>query len=99
MKKKIGKEVIVGLIVGLISNLSGSYLYLFFLSKVKKLSVESTFEVALEQGLIGNIIVLGALLNFVCFFVFLKKKQIYRARGVVLATIIAAIIILISKFY
>jgi hypothetical protein len=55
--------------------------------------------VALEQDLLGNIIALGALLNFVVFFAFLKKKQYYRARGVVLATLVAAIIILISKFY
>ena len=99
MKKKIGKEIVIGLITGLMSNLAGSYLYLFFLSQVKKLSIESTLEVAIEQGIIGNIIVLGALLNFAVFFVFLKKKQYYRARGVVLATLIAAIIILISKFY
>ncbi len=99
MKKKIGKEVVIGLITGLMSNLAGSYLYLFFLSGVKKLSIESTLEVALEQDLIGNIIVLGALLNFAVFFVFLKKKQYYRARGVVLATLIAAITILTLKFY
>ncbi len=99
MKQNIAKEIGIGLLIGLLSNLAGSYLYIFFLSKIKKLSVESTLEVALEQGLTGNIIALGALLNLVAFFVILKKKQYYRARGVVLATLIAAIIILISKFY
>lgn len=99
MKQKIGKEIAIGLIIGLISNLTGSYLYIFFLSRVKHLSVDSTFQITLEQGMLGNIIILGALLNFVVFFVFLKKKKYYRARGVILATIIAALIILISKFY
>ncbi len=99
MKKKIGKEIVIGLVLGLISNLAGGYLYIFFLSKVKGLSVTSTLEIALEQDMTGNIIALGALLNFVVFFVFLRKKQLYRARGVVLATLIAAIIVLISKFY
>lgn len=99
MKQQIAKEIGVGLLFGLISNLAGSYLYLFFLSKTKDLSIESTYLVALEQDLLGNIIALGALLNFVVFFVFLKKKQYYRARGVVLATLVAAIVILISKFY
>jgi hypothetical protein len=56
-------------------------------------------EITLEQGMLGNIIALGALLNFLVFFVFLKKKQYYRARGVVMATLIAAIVVLISKFY
>jgi len=99
MKKKIAKEIAIGFIMGLISNLAGSYLYIFFLSRAKDLSIESTLEVTLEQDLTGNIIILGALLNFVVFFVFLKKKQYYRARGVIMATIIAAMIILISKFY
>ena len=99
MKQSILKEIGIGLLIGLMSNLAGSYLYLFILSNIKKLSLESTFEVALEQDLIGNIVALGALLNFLAFFVFLKKKQYYRARGVVLATLVAAIVILISKFY
>jgi hypothetical protein len=99
MRGKIGKEIGVGFIIGLLANTAGSYLYIFFLSQVKKLSVESTLEISLEQGLIGNIIILGALLNFVVFFVFLKKKQYYRARGVIMATLVAAIIILVSKFF
>ncbi|PKA82507.1 hypothetical protein ATE92_0637 [Ulvibacter sp. MAR_2010_11] len=99
MKPNIPKEIGIGLLLGLVSNLAGSYLYLFFLSLVKDLSIESTFQVAIEEDLLGNIIALGALLNFLVFFVFLKKKQFYRARGVVLATLVAAIVILISKFY
>ncbi|GHC47687.1 hypothetical protein [Ulvibacter litoralis] len=99
MNKTIAKELFIGLLIGIVSNLAGSYLYLFFLSNVKELSIESTFDVALEQGLLGTVIALGALLNFVAFFVFLKKKQYYRGRGVIFATLIAAIIILISKFY
>ena len=99
MRKKIATEIAIGLLIGLISNTIGVYLYLFFLSGVKKLSVESTFEVTLEQGLIGNIIILGALLNLAVFFIFLKKKKYYRARGVILATLIAAIVILVTKFF
>jgi hypothetical protein len=99
MRGKIAKEVGIGFIMGLLANAAGSYLYIFFLSQFKKLSVESTLNISLEQGLIGNIIVLGALLNFVVFFVFLKKKQYYRARGVIMATLVAAIFILISKFF
>jgi hypothetical protein len=99
MKKKIGKEIGIGLMTGVLANVAGSYLYIYFLSKMKKLSVESTLDISLEQGLIGNIIILGALLNFVVFFVFLKKKQFYRARGVIMATLIAAIVILVSKFF
>ncbi len=92
----IKKEVFIGLIIGLIANLAGSYLYIYFFSDY---SFEETIENALMQDVFGNIIALGAILNLFVFFIFLKKNQFYRARGVVLATVVAALIILITKFY
>ena len=60
--------------------------------------LEETLKQAVEKDLIGSLIALGAILNLLAFFVFLKKKQNYRARGVLMATILAALAILISKF-
>ena len=96
MKQKIRKEILIGFLIGVIANLAGCYLYIFFFSKY---SLETTIEVALEQDILGNIIALGALLNLGVFFIFLKKKKYYRARGVIMATLLAAIIIVIAKFY
>ena len=90
------KEILIGFLVGIAANISGSYLYVYFFSDY---SLEYTIEVALEQDIFGSLIALGAILNLIVFFIFLKKKQFYRARGVVLATVLAAIIVLISKFY
>ncbi|RMA66492.1 hypothetical protein [Ulvibacter antarcticus] len=95
MNKSIGKEIGIGFIIGIIANCIGSYLYVFFFSKY---TLETSLEIALEQDVFGNIIALGALLNLAAFFIFLKKKRYYRARGVLMATILAAILILISKF-
>jgi hypothetical protein len=53
----------------------------------------------LQQGVFGNLIALGAILNIFIFFIFLKKNPLYRARGVILAVIVAAISILILEFY
>ena len=92
----IKKEVFIGLVIGLIANLTGSYLYIYFFSDY---SLEETIKNALIQDVFGNIIALGAILNLFVFFIFLKKNQFYRARGAVLATVIAAIIILVTKFY
>ncbi len=90
------KEILIGFLVGIAANLAGSYLYIYFFSKY---TFETTVEIALEQDLFGSIIALGAILNLIVFFIFLKKQQFYRARGVVLATVIAAIFVLITKFY
>lgn len=90
------KEILIGLVIGLAANLAGTYLYIFFFSK---LSLKSTLQAALENDFLGSLIALGAILNLIIFFILLKKNQYYRARGVVLATIIAALAILISKFF
>jgi hypothetical protein len=90
------KKILIGFIIGLAANMAGTYLYIFFFSK---LSLESTLQAALENDFLGSLIALGAILNLGVFFIFLKKKQYYRARGVVLATVIAALAILISKFF
>ncbi len=92
----IKKEVIIGMLIGLAANIAGSYLYIYFFSDY---NLEETIKNALLQDVFGNIIALGAILNLIVFFIFLKKNQFYRARGVVLATVIAAIIILVTKFY
>ena len=96
MKQKIGKEILIGFLIGLVANISGSYLYIFFFSKY---DLETTLEIALEQDVLGNIIALGALLNLGVFFIFLKKKKYYRARGVITATLLAAITIVVAKFF
>ncbi len=92
----IKKEVFIGLAIGLIANVAGSYLYIYFFSDY---GLEETIKNALQQDVFGNIIGLGAILNLFVFFIFLRKNKLYRARGVILATVIAAIIILITKFY
>lgn len=90
------KEILIGLLIGLVANLAGIYLYIFFFSD---LGIKETLVAALEKDILGSLIALGAILNLIAFFIYIKKNQTYRARGVVLATIIAAIAILISKFY
>ena len=90
------KEVFIGLIIGLLANIAGSYLYIYFFSVY---NLEETIQHALAKDVLGNIIALGAILNLFVFFIFIKKNQIYRARGVLFATVVSALIILISKFY
>ena len=91
----IKKEVFIGLTIGLLANLAGSYLYIYFFSDY---DLEETIKNALLHDVFGNIIGLGAILNLFVFFIFLRKNKLYRARGVILATVVAAIIILITKF-
>lgn len=88
------KEIGIGTVVGLLANTAGIYLYIYFFSDY---SLEETLELAVQNNFMASLIVLGAILNLFVFFIYLRKRQYYRARGVVFATIAAALAVLILK--
>jgi uncharacterized membrane protein len=88
------KEIIIGFIVGLIANTFGTLFYILLFSD---LSVGETINAAISQGHIGSLLALGAVLNLVAFFAFLRIKRDQRAKGVMLATLVTALIILMYK--
>ncbi|WP_037316868.1 hypothetical protein [Salegentibacter sp. Hel_I_6] len=90
----IKQNIFIGFLTGISANIGGVFLYILLFSEM---GIDETLEHATTEGYIGKIIALGAILNFLPFFVFIRKKQDYHARGVLLATIIAAIAIFISK--
>lgn len=94
MNKKT-KEIAIGFVVGLIANTFGTLLYILLFSD---LSITGTFEAAITQGYFGSLLALGAILNLIAFFGFLRLKRDFRARGVMIATLLTALIILIYKF-
>lgn len=96
-------KIIKGFLLGIISNSIGIYLYTYFFSRH---SVEYTLQAAAEQGFMGGVIGIGAVLNLVLFFFFLtsrigkfkKQPQPYEARGVLMATVLAALAVLYFEF-
>ncbi len=94
MKNK--KEILIGFVVGIIANAFGTMLYILLFSD---LGIIETFNAAVEQGHVGSILALGAVLNLVAFFGFLRLKRDYRARGVMIATLLTALVILYYKVF
>ncbi|MDY8136819.1 hypothetical protein [Aquimarina sp. 2201CG5-10] len=96
----IKKEIIIGLIAGILANTIGFIICVFVFSALSSQvsSFQGTIDASLENGSFGSIIALGAIFNLGLFFLFLKQNKPYRARGVLLATLIAAACIAISKF-
>ena len=88
------REIIIGFLVGIIANSFGTLLYILLFSD---LSIVETFKAAIAQGHIGSLLDLGAILNLVTFFGFLRIKRDQRAKGVMLATLVTALVILIYK--
>ncbi len=95
MTKLNKKEVIIGFLVGLVATLFGFFIYVEFVSPY---GFDETLSILQEGGLYGKVLGLAALPNLFVFFVFLRKKQDLRARGVLLACFCVAFAILVTQF-
>lgn len=87
MKKEIG----IGFLTGLIINSLGVIICAWIVGYVKGSGWQETLQYYWDSGNLWMLITLGALPNLAAFFGFLKLNRDYRARGVLLATFVAAI--------
>ncbi|MCK0130321.1 hypothetical protein MWU59_02300 [Flavobacteriaceae bacterium F08102] len=89
------KDIIIGFMVGILATAMGFYFYVEY-------ALSGTFKDALAvmkaKSLYGMVLSISAIPNLVAFFVFLKKRQDMKARGVLLATLLIAFLILITQF-
>ena len=93
--KPMKKEILIGIAVGIFATLAGFYLYveLFINADFKE-----AFSFIHQEKMYGKILSLAAIPNLLVFFVYIKKKQDYRARGVLIATLFTALLILVAQF-
>lgn len=89
------KEIAIGFLVGLIATAFGFFIFMEF---VVHLDFKAMIDFLFKNQLFGKLLGLCALPNLFVFFIFLKKKQDFRARGVVLATFVIAFLVLIAQF-
>lgn len=91
----IKKDIIIGMLVGLIANSIGLIIVSTLLGQGDDFI--TVIKAASKEGFLGKLISLGAVLNLIAFFIFIKKKQDYRARGVILITLFVAIFTFVFK--
>ncbi|GAA4943680.1 hypothetical protein GCM10023314_15860 [Algibacter agarivorans] len=91
------KDIFIGILVGLIANAIGLYFAATLLGQGDDFL--TVVKAAADEGFLGKLISLGAILNLVAFFVFIKKKQDYRARGVLLITVFIAVFTFVFKLF
>ena len=87
------KEVVKGLFFAILSSLIGLILAILIFSENESI-IDSLINSYYEK-ILGKLISLGAILNVIVFFVFIKKNQDQRAKGVLLFTIFLALFTLI----
>lgn len=89
------KEISIGFLVSIFATMCGLFIYLQYISRF---GFYETIALMQEGGVFGSVIALAAIPNLFVFFIFLKKNQEYRARGVLIATMFTALVIFILKF-
>ena len=92
----IKKEISIGILVSLIATTVCFFIYLQYIAA--EFSLKTTFDHIRQGGILGNAITLAAIPNLFLFFIFLNKKQDYKARGVLIGTIFIALFTFILKF-
>ena len=83
------KEILKGFFFAIISSFSGLILATLYFSVDN--SIIDSLKNSYYENFLGKLISLGAILNILVFFVFIKKNQDQRAKGVLLFTIFLAI--------
>jgi len=91
----IKKEISIGFVISILATACGVLLYLQYFSKY---GFEETILMIQKGNLYAQVLSLAALPNLFVFFVFIKKKQDYRARGVLMASILTALVTFVLKF-
>jgi hypothetical protein len=84
-------DLLIGFFIGLLSTMAGAYLFLLLFTNL--ITLEDILSIK-KEGYLGKVITLGAILNIFIFFVLLQRKKELMARGIVLATIVLAILTL-----
>ena len=94
------KEFLVGLFSGFLANTVGAILTVVLLFQEVKISnISKIISDSISDNYVTKLISLGAIINLFIFFIFLKYNYDERARGVLVATFIMAILtIYINNF-
>lgn len=87
-------NLLIGFLVGIAFTIAGVFLFTTIFSDY---SFEKSIQDSLINDYFGKLIAIGAILNFFPFFLYLRKKQIQHARGILLACLVMAICIAIIK--
>lgn len=95
-KKRILIDLGIGFLVGAITNTLGVLLWWLLFSKN---DLETFLLIAYQEGHLGAIVSIAALLSLGAFFLFLKRSFDTRARGVLLWVFVTAFIVMYLEFF
>ena len=89
------KNIFIGFLGSLVATIVGAFLYLEHISRV---DFYETIDLIHEGKLYGKVLSIAAIPNLFIFFIYIKKQQDSKAKGVLLGTILIALTTLFLQF-
>ena len=87
------KEILLGIFSGFLANITGTIFSVIILfQEIKVSNILRILSNSISDNFITKLISLGAVMNLIVFFVFLRNDYEEKARGVLVATFIIAIL-------
>ena len=87
------KEILLGIFSGFLANITGTIFSVIILfQEIKVSNILRILSNSISDNFITKLISLGAIMNLIVFFVFLRNDYEEKARGVLVATFIIAIL-------
>ena len=90
------RDMIIGFVLSILATIAGCYIYMEF---IMQNGFEAAWEWMINTHNQSSILSLGAIPNLLLFFVFLKRKEDYKARGVLIGVILIALLVLGFKIF
>lgn len=93
------KDILIGFCIGLVSAIVGALLYATISGMVKGFTFQEVMTNAVANNIVSKLFSLGAVLNLGVFFAFLRKRKDNKAKGVLMATLLIALISMVNKLF
>lgn len=93
------KEVIIGAITGIVATIIGTLIYMTYIAFSENATLGVIWDRGVASGGISSVVAWGAGLNFVAFFGFLQLNKEPRAKGVLIVTILTAVLVMVHKLF
>lgn len=90
------KRILIGILIGISSNLIGSVMYLYLVLG-RPLSLISMVFSSIDM--VCLVISMGAIPNLLTFFVLVNLKKINISRGIFLASTLTVLVVLVLKVF
>ncbi|MBS7785871.1 hypothetical protein KIH23_01055 [Flavobacterium sp. CYK-55] len=85
------KDLMIGVLLALLTTFLGTFLFIKLFTDMGYLTGMHLYK---EQGMLGKILTLGAILNIILFYFLIKKDREEISQGVILGLIIITVVTL-----